>query len=501
MNDDLNTNRRTTTTDAMDKLHPSVPVSQKRISLNIDDLPPLEPYPPLREEPPRPLSGGRRGVGFGTGPPASSQGSWLAAKQQRRQQGGPAAGWGSPTRLLPDDLNISWEYTQPSSGAEGGNGGKVTLQVESSQAAVSGASGNASFQLCATGKRPQGIGTENVRQEIVTAERGDGSVVLRVTLLAAGFVVGPNGASIHQIEAITGASIYSFNRQKDSEVDRPTRQFHVEGGSDVVQHAVDVICHAIQLYKDLAEGNHANVTVKRLHKLDGVIFRYEPPPRSKVPFAAQVEYEAAELAVLQSTRDPRSHHGIRDVRDQLARRDEGVMRSNLPTGRQQRQVSRRGRRGSGRPEIQLGQPEIQDHDMVKRQLFDDFEGMLSLAEDAQKPEARSAHSSGGIRVRAHQVIRTSVESIPAHGSPKVKAAEGPAVFGQLQASSVTRRQDTFKAKVSFKNGGPKDGSPGRGRPSPVLAGRASRAQEQDGSERAWSGRWNNGGLYGIDSLM
>ena len=415
MNDDLYTNRTTTTTDAMDKLHPSVPVSQKRISLNIDDLPPLEPYPPLREEPPalppRPLSGGRRGVGFGTGPPASSQGSWLAAKQQRRQQGGPAAGWGSPTRLLPDDLNISWEYTQPSSGAEGGNGGKVTLQVESSQAAVSGASGNASFQLCATGKRPQGIGTENVKQEIVTAERGDGSVVLRVTLLAAGFVVGPNGSSIHQIEAITGASIYSFNRQKDSEVDRPTRQFHVEGGSGVVQHAVDVICHAIQLYKDLAEGNHANVTVKRLHKLDGVIFRYEPPPRSKVPFAAQVEYEAAELAVLQSTRGPRSLHGIRDVRDQLARRDEGVMRSNLPTGRQQRQVSRRGRRGSGRPEIQLGQPVIQDHDKVKRQLFDDFEGMLSLSEDA----------------------------------------------------SITRRQDTCG--------------------------------------RAWSGRWNNGGLYGIDSLM
>ena len=391
----------------MDKLHPSVPVSQKRISLNIDDLPPLEPYLPLREEPSRPLSGGRRGVGFGTGtgPPASSQGSWLAAKQQRRQQGGPAAGGGSPTRLLPDDLNISWEYTQPSSGAEGGSGGKVTLQVESSQATLCGC------QLCATGKRPQGIGTENVRQEIVTAERGDGSVVLRVTLLAAGFVVGPNGSSIHQIEAITGASIYSFNRQKDWEVDRPTRQFHVEGGSDVVQHAVDVICHAIQLYKDLAEGNHANVTVKRLHKLDGVIFRYEPPPRSKVPFAAQVEYEAAELAVLQSTRGPRSHHGIRDVRDQLARRDEGVMRSNLPPGKQQRQVSRRGRRGSGRPEIQLGQPVIQDHDKVKRQLFDDFEGMLSLSEDA----------------------------------------------------SITRRQDTCG--------------------------------------RAWSGRWNNGGLYGIDSLM
>ena len=36
---------------------------------------------------------------------------------------------------------------------------------------------------------------------------------------------------------------------------RPTRQFHMEGSLSQVQHAVDIICHAIQLYKDLAEGN------------------------------------------------------------------------------------------------------------------------------------------------------------------------------------------------------------------------------------------------------
>ena len=36
-------------------------------------------------------------------------------------------------------------------------------------------------------------------------------MVLRVTLLAAGFVVGPNGASIHQIEAVAGVNIRSFN--------------------------------------------------------------------------------------------------------------------------------------------------------------------------------------------------------------------------------------------------------------------------------------------------
>ena len=72
--------------------------------------------------------------------------------------------------------------------------------------------------LSATGKRPAGIGTENEDQEIVVLEKKEDCVVLPVTILAAGFVVGPNGASVHQIEAVTGATIYSHNRAKDPKV-------------------------------------------------------------------------------------------------------------------------------------------------------------------------------------------------------------------------------------------------------------------------------------------
>ena len=90
--------------------------------------------------------------------------------------------------------------------------------------------------------------------------------MLRVTLLAAGFVVGPNGSSIHQIEAITGASIYSFNRQKDWEGTGPS-SFHVEGVSERRAHAVDGSATPSSATMRLAEGNHASLTVKRCHKL------------------------------------------------------------------------------------------------------------------------------------------------------------------------------------------------------------------------------------------
>ena len=62
------------------------------------------------------------------------------------------------------------------------------------------------------GKRPMGIGTEAAEQKIVSAFRGDDCVVLRATILCAGFVLGPHGACVHQIEHVTGAQIHSFNR-------------------------------------------------------------------------------------------------------------------------------------------------------------------------------------------------------------------------------------------------------------------------------------------------
>jgi len=178
-----------------------------------------------------------------------------------------------------------------------------------------------------------GIGSENVRQGLVFAKMRGSGVVLCVTPLAAGFLLGPRGAAIHQIEALTETRVSSIYRSQDRQVVRPTRLIFVNGPLNHVQKAVDIICHAIQLYKCLTEGNHRNVMVKRLHKLDGVLFRYEPPPR--VPLAPQIVSEVADARAMYSWlrargRGVRSEHTIREVRGLLVARDEAIMRENIP---------------------------------------------------------------------------------------------------------------------------------------------------------------------------
>ena len=154
-------------------------------------------------------------------------------------------------------------------------------------------------------------------------------MVLRVTLLAAGFVVGPNGASIHQIEAVAGVNIRSFNLPKDAVVRRATRKFHIDGAGPKVQAAVDIIHSAVQLYKFLAEGACDGKKVKRMHLVRGVLFRYEPPPRLRVPYAAQVEYSAEEVPLVRQQRSYKTTAAISQVRSRLAQRDEAMMRARL----------------------------------------------------------------------------------------------------------------------------------------------------------------------------
>ena len=273
-----------------------------------------------------------------------------------------------------------------------GDSGKVSVRIESDSGAWSSPTKcEAVFEqsphmssprnsLSATGRRPDGVGTEDIQQGIVLAQRGEMGrldfVSLRLTLLVAGFVVGPHGASIHQIENITGAAVRSFNRHGDSEVERPTRQFYIEGSPYVIQHAVDIICHAVKLYKDLTEGSHRCVTVKRLHKLENVLFRYEPPPRARVPFAAQVEYEPVEFAILQSRRDSGCSGEIRCVRRVLARRDEAYMRLALsrPSDQARRPPGRRDAPCSWRGRI-LDDPEVQTH-VTPPRMVDAFDSVL-----------------------------------------------------------------------------------------------------------------------------
>ena len=466
-----------------------IPVSEGKISLNISDLPDWQPYSNVdtgafnskflgesaNKQSEKLYRSHKRGN--------RSQDSWITSNASQKTPSKPASVLGS---LLPDDLNISWEFQQP---INRDVKGKLSVQIEAAQTSKTTHPNSkyekveetSSFEkardnskmlsLGATGKRPAGIGTEDVQQEIVTAEKGENSVLLRVTLLAAGFVVGPNGASIHQIEAVTGAHVYSFNRSKDKEVVRPTRQFHIEGPPHVIQHAVDIICHAIQLYKDLAEGNHRGMTVKRLHKLDNVLFRYEPPPRSKVPFAAQVEYDAAELRILQSTKRSRSIQAIRGIREQLARRDEALMRSNLPVPAQTNNRFPRARKsGSSCHQVELGEPDIQDHDILHRQLIDDFDQIVSIS---RRSSSRSKSSQ--LNLRASQVVR-SVEKVPfgnkfeqAHRSNLVtKLSIGDDSMKKFPPNYMKEAENVHSFKQTWRSG---------------------------------SDRWNQNGLYGIDSFF
>jgi hypothetical protein len=456
------------------KKNKCIPVAEKKISLNIDDLPNWQPYSKV--------SSSHFHQRVWSDDERIHQSEVMSARERQDSWIKPPRGGHQDPPMLPDDLNISCEF-KPNMSREAK--GKVSLQIESqlNQGTKSFPLAKDNYQqelppnLSATGKRPAGIGTENEQQEIIMAEKSENGVIIRVTLLAAGFIVGPNGASIHQIEAITGARIYSYNRSNDRTVARPSRQFHVEGPQSVVQHAVDIICHAIQLYKDLAEGNHRGMTVKRMHKLDNVLFRYEPPPRSKVPFAAQVEYDAAELRILQSTKGSRSIQAIRSVRQQLARRDEALMRAGLEAPvTKSRYVSGRGK-SSGYQNIKLGEPDVQNHDIRQRQLIDEFDHILNIS-------SRSTRSrSSFLNVRTHNMVKSAKKSPSGLDSRRDE--------GHHQQSNVAT-EVSITHQANARLGGYPQYLLKENNYNPGLA--------QGPPNNQSSGKWRKeGGLYGIDS--
>eukprot|EP01024_Parvocaulis_polyphysoides_P004616 TRINITY_DN111482_c0_g1_i1.p3 TRINITY_DN111482_c0_g1~~TRINITY_DN111482_c0_g1_i1.p3 ORF type:complete len:118 (-),score=17.87 TRINITY_DN111482_c0_g1_i1:9-362(-) len=62
------------------------------------------------------------------------------------------------------------------------------------------------LELRPSGPRQKDVGIDQTQQGIMHAQMAaDGSVVLKVSLLAAGFVVGPKGATIQKVCQISGA--------------------------------------------------------------------------------------------------------------------------------------------------------------------------------------------------------------------------------------------------------------------------------------------------------
>jgi len=112
---------------------------------------------------------------------------------------------------------------------------------------------------------------------------------LRITLLAAGFVIGPEGDSVRSISNVTGADVRSRTVPKDATCPRDCREFTIEGSSATVTHALSVLCDAVDRYKQLTEGKYQGQIVPHVQHVSGVDFFYQPPPRSKMPQAASLK--------------------------------------------------------------------------------------------------------------------------------------------------------------------------------------------------------------------
>ena len=139
-----------------------------------------------------------------------------------------------------------------------------------------------------SGPRRAGEGVEEEEQAVVAMEwLPNGGLQLCVTLLAAGFVIGSAGASVREITQHTGAVIQSWTQQRQpGGYHRPTRIFRLQGPRHSVAAASEIIHQAVERYKELCEGKRRGEFVQRLQRIRGVVFSYQPPPRSAAPQAA-----------------------------------------------------------------------------------------------------------------------------------------------------------------------------------------------------------------------
>ena len=170
------------------------------------------------------------------------------------------------------------------------------------------------------------------------ARRG---ALLRITLLAAGFVIGEEwqgggGGEAHAQGAQAGharthtccwdcprpSRCFRHLPPACVQCSRPTRVFRAEGPPAAVAHALGVICDGVERYKELCEGKYAGAcvpnagqappvrmpgftgcappaltlagqTVGRVQEVSGVCFSYQPPPRNVVPFAAALKGQSS----------------------------------------------------------------------------------------------------------------------------------------------------------------------------------------------------------------
>ncbi|GMH38319.1 hypothetical protein BSKO_06203 [Bryopsis sp. KO-2023] len=117
-------------------------------------------------------------------------------------------------------------------------------------------------------------------------ERCTLEILVEVTLLVSGFIIGPGGVSIRAIQTITGTAIRSWSQPLPSRNGKKVRVFTIEGPLNAKCLALEFMKAAIIRYKYLAEGACWGESAQQRQTIEGVDFYYSPPPKSAAPRAA-----------------------------------------------------------------------------------------------------------------------------------------------------------------------------------------------------------------------
>eukprot|EP00890_Picochlorum_soloecismus_P004423 jgi/Picsp_1/4982/NSC_02345-R1_protein len=153
-----------------------------------------------------------------------------------------------------------------------------------------------------SGPRLPGQGCQTTCQEIASAIcLDDRTVVLKITMLAAGFVIGPKGRSIRAIAE-------SSNTLIESKTVGDYRQFLISGEPDDILTATKVVTEAVNAYKSLTEGDFEGTVVQPKILVCGIQFQYLPPPKHKMPNAASLSDKKKGKSLSQRSRKGLIHH-------------------------------------------------------------------------------------------------------------------------------------------------------------------------------------------------
>eukprot|EP00204_Picochlorum_oklahomense_P002311 CAMPEP_0118808510 /NCGR_PEP_ID=MMETSP1161-20130426/36018_1 /TAXON_ID=249345 /ORGANISM="Picochlorum oklahomensis, Strain CCMP2329" /LENGTH=384 /DNA_ID=CAMNT_0006737901 /DNA_START=523 /DNA_END=1678 /DNA_ORIENTATION=- len=133
-----------------------------------------------------------------------------------------------------------------------------------------------------SGPRMAGEGCTSDSQEITSAIcLDDRTVLLRITILAAGFVIGPKGSSIKSI-----SEKFDVHIQSKTVLGGEYREFKCSGERANLMKCIQTIKEAVCTYKRLTEGEFKGACIQSSLIICGIAFDYCPPPKSKMPHAA-----------------------------------------------------------------------------------------------------------------------------------------------------------------------------------------------------------------------